>query len=237
MAGAKLPYDAEVEYIEATGTQCINIGNQFHRDVTGGGVTVWGCVCAARMMWTHVPTSCEVLCGAQHYTTQQGMNSARYSPLTSAYNTPSKWGRAEKAGWVDTNIGIVAGEIVQANGQLSSVASFLRVGSQTSYKNDNFFWGDGTTHAPMAVFARTVIGSSGLSYSFFAHARLYYLIIYTPTSGTVVHRYIPVRVGTVGYLYDEINPTGGPNGNGLYGNALTGDFILGQDRGSGRNRR
>ena len=41
-------------------------------------------------------------------------------------------------------------------------------------------------------------------------------------NNTLVRDFIPVRIGTVGYLYDEI-------GGGLYGNSVTGDFVLGAD--------
>lgn len=56
---------------------------------------------------------------------------------------------------------------------------------------------------------------------------LYWCKIYT--SGTLVRNFIPVRIGSVGYLYDRANPTGGPLGNGLYGNSGTGAFVIGPD--------
>lgn len=40
--------------------------------------------------------------------------------------------------------------------------------------------------------------------------------------GLVVRDYIPVRVGTVGYMYDRVSGR-------LFGNAGTGDFVLGPD--------
>ena len=52
----------------------------------------------------------------------------------------------------------------------------------------------------------------------------------TTVSGVVTHDLIAVRIGTDGYFYDRANPTGGPNGNGLYGNAGTGSFTLGPDK-------
>lgn len=39
---------------------------------------------------------------------------------------------------------------------------------------------------------------------------------------TLVRDYIPVRVGTIGYMYDKVSKT-------LFGNADIGDFILGND--------
>ena len=41
--------------------------------------------------------------------------------------------------------------------------------------------------------------------------------------GVLVRDYIPVRVGTIGYLYDKVSGQ-------LFGNAGTGDFILGPDK-------
>ena len=45
----------------------------------------------------------------------------------------------------------------------------------------------------------------------------------------IVRDFIPVRIGTTGYMYDRANPKGGPLGNGLYPNQGSGDFILGKD--------
>ena len=66
-----------------------------------------------------------------------------------------------------------------------------------------------------------MFGSAGTvaSYSKWA-GRIYYLQI---TQGdSVVMNLIPVRVGTVGYMYDKVSKQ-------LFGNDGTGDFILGGD--------
>ena len=49
-------------------------------------------------------------------------------------------------------------------------------------------------------------------------------------NGTLMRDFITVRVGQTGAFYDRQNPTGGPNGNGLYYNDGTGSFTLGPDR-------
>ena len=56
-------------------------------------------------------------------------------------------------------------------------------------------------------------------------ARIYAIKI----NGNITRDMIPVRVGQTGYFYDRANPTGGPLGNGLYGNAGTGAFVVGPD--------
>lgn len=48
--------------------------------------------------------------------------------------------------------------------------------------------------------------------------------------GVLVRDFIPVRVGTAGYLYDRANPTGGPLGNGLYGSATSTPLVAGPDK-------
>lgn len=62
--------------------------------------------------------------------------------------------------------------------------------------------------------------------------RLYHFAI--RDGAALIRNLIPVRVGSgssaVGYLYDRANPTGGPLGNGLYGNAGTGAFVIGPDK-------
>ena len=51
--------------------------------------------------------------------------------------------------------------------------------------------------------------------------------------GVLVRDFMPVRVGTVGYLYDRANPTGGPLGNGLYGSATSTPLVAGPDKNGG----
>lgn len=61
---------------------------------------------------------------------------------------------------------------------------------------------------------------------------LYYLKLYDQND-ILVRDFIPVSTTIngqiVGALYDKANPKGGPNGNGMYYNDGTGDFIIGPD--------
>jgi hypothetical protein len=65
-----------------------------------------------------------------------------------------------------------------------------------------------------------------------ATVRLRSLILWDHADG-YLHDFVPVRVGTVGYLYDRANPTGGPSGNGLYGSATSTPLVAGPDRNGG----
>ena len=46
----------------------------------------------------------------------------------------------------------------------------------------------------------------------------------------VIHDFIPVRCGSVGYMFDRANIKGEPLGNGLYPNGGTVPFVLGPDK-------
>lgn len=53
--------------------------------------------------------------------------------------------------------------------------------------------------------------------------KYYEIIIFDKNSNSILCHLVPVRIGTVGYLYDKIS-------NKLYSNSGTGDFILGPDK-------
>lgn len=58
--------------------------------------------------------------------------------------------------------------------------------------------------------------------------RLYYCKIWQ--NGVLVRNLWPVRVGTEGCLYDSANPNGGDNGDGLYHTKGNGAFSYGPDK-------
>lgn len=77
------------------------------------------------------------------------------------------------------------------------------------------------------IFARRNAGTVYYA-DYPAQMRLYSFKIYD--GQTLVRDFIPVRVGTAGYLYDRANPTGGPLGNGLYGSATSTPLVAGPDK-------
>ena len=115
----------------------------------------------------------------------------------------------------------------------------------TDYKGDSFYLNRctydyannvsiaGNTHTKGAGTGLVSFSSSQPIYSWACNAneldagafapckaRKWYEKIYI--NGTLVRDYIPVRVGTVGYMYDKVSGE-------LFGNAGTGSFILGND--------
>lgn len=72
------------------------------------------------------------------------------------------------------------------------------------------------TFSPFLMFCCN--NSSGLQ--IYSKMRCYSVVV--RRSGNVIHDFIPVRIGTTGYMYDTISGE-------LFGNAGTGDFTLGPD--------
>ena len=206
MSGAKLPYDAEVEWIDG-----------------GGGYVDTG-----------VYGSSDLICDAEW-----------------SYASASSWAAAfgaRSAGpsraYAVTGYGSTADRNLYVN--FSTTSNYLYFDSREIYKytwtlhlenGNSTLWRDAaivkTKSSTVAAFstAGTVLifglreGDTILSG---AGVRVHYFRLGS------VRDFIPVRVGTgssaVGYLYDRANPDGGPLGNGLYGNAGTGAFVIGPDK-------
>lgn len=111
-----------------------------------------------------------------------------------------------------TNSGIVT---VDYNGVIKTCTITSDYGSTLSKGIGNATF---TAPAPLVLFGLNFNGSSVGSFS---EVKLYAASIYS--NGSMVHDFIPVRVGQVGYLYDKVSKT-------LLGNSGTGDFILGADK-------
>lgn len=86
----------------------------------------------------------------------------------------------------------------------NGVSTQIPVGTENSLQN-------------LAIFARR---NQDSSVSYLMRMKLYYFQIYH--NGTLVIDYIPVRKGSIGYLYDKVSKK-------LFGNRGTGNFILGPD--------
>ena len=77
------------------------------------------------------------------------------------------------------------------------------------------------TKLPCAIFGRYINNSVQITTSS-ASTRISYFTIFDLDTNKKVFDAIPVRIGQVGYMYDKVSGQ-------LFGNAGTGDFILGND--------
>ena len=201
MGGVKPPYDAEVEYLESTGTQWIDLGFIPQDD------TRITCL---------VGRNPSFYMGAQ---TAWERNTFRYNENSSR----TYWVYGAVAGDYSSNIGVIPTgmHIVDVDGATCNVNGKTSVSIGTTPINCAFNFLYGALNTPTE-------GIGGACFIGPITCRL---------GGIYGDRQIdaiPVRVGSgssaVGYLYDRANPTGGPLGNGLYGNAGTGAFVIGPDK-------
>lgn len=168
--GKKLPYDAEIEYLQSTGTQWIDTGyrsnnvDSFEIIIVTNGT--FGYMGSDGNIQVDLRVSKEL--------------GKRTMMVTHSKNTGPK---------------------TYVNGSLA--------------KSDDFHTYNGYI---IALFA---LGTSSSAVGFYTSAAVYsaQLII----NNTLVRDFIPVRVGQVGYMYDKVSKQ-------LFGNAGTGEFILGPDK-------
>lgn len=196
-----LPYDAEIAYIESTGTQYID--------------------------------------------TEYYPNSATHIEIKGRYTYPSMTSRDSMHFLFGARDGSIMYDVLwnyYKSGSRNYYPVYLHFGaSQTNFNKDDrnvdvivdasysgvYYNGTkrltvsgtaGTSRYPLYLLWCNVDGVGQASRP--PYGRLYYCKIWD--NNTLVRDYIPVRVGTVGYMYDKISGT-------LIGNAGSGSFILGND--------
>ena len=181
MGGSALPYDAEVEYLAATGTQYIDTGfyprttltditveNKFNKSVLSGD----NCVLGARTGTTGT----------------QGMK------LPNFYNATLEYQAIAKAGSLTGSFAI--------NTDYTFLAD-IKQGTQDYYidgtlNKSTTGTGSCDTGGNLFLFA---INQSGAKWFF--KGKIYYCKIW---QDDILERdFIPVRVGQVGYMYDRVS--------------------------------
>lgn len=188
-----LPYDAEIEYLQSSGTQWIDTGIKFNGSskieisfmgLANGNLAVYG--------------------GDNGNTYTQGEFALFWNNTVFDVVIPTSNSRSElqykPAYYKNTvyNVSVDKTSFI-LNGTLYSVRMY------DSYVCNRSLYLLATNRGNAIVPSIT---------------KLYYCKIY---DGDILERYyIPVRVGTTGYLYDKVHKQ-------LFGNAGTGDFILGPD--------
>lgn len=198
MTGKRLPYDAEVEYLFAD-----------------GGV---GAYINSGILWK---SSLRVKCTLARY---QGTS----YPLQSFFGARDV--SAANAGYAlgfNTNIKFVSDN---SGTRLTSTINcgYYAVYTIDKKPNEVTISGNGQTEtltggpsqAQQGTYPLYIFGLNNVGTAATTGMRLYSLQIWD--NGVLVRDYIPVRKGTVGYLYDRVSGK-------LFGNAGTGDFVLGAD--------
>lgn len=191
--GKSLPYDAEIEYLQSSATQYINTGIKITSNFKS---EIKGYFLQNRSRFDNL-----LGCTDDH---------------SSGYGVPAA---------ITTNNLFYA---QFGNGTRLTGSSGLTVATLTTTiaSGTTTFDCDGTSTTAITgsqiptndlyMFARNYNGSPSGQ----ANARIYYCKLWN--DGVLVRDFIPVRVGTTGYMYDKVSGQ-------LFGNAGTGDFILGND--------
>ena len=206
--GAKLPYDAVVEYLESTGTQWCRIGYtpksnteirstiKFTTDQYGNAA--FGCVSSGSS-------------GSGYLGLSQGNSQYNGHKIPRFYTQRNYF---DLSG-VDTSIEL---EYVIKNGPDTTEWS---AGYASGSSSGDVSHGSYDPTVGFGIFAITRLLSATQAPSISAGMRLYRLEILE--DGVAVHDIIPVRSGTEGSLYDRI-------AGQIYRNAGTGSFSYGNDK-------
>lgn len=202
-----LPFDSQIEYLESAGTQYID---------TGIVLTQRNYELEIDMAWSGATeTLFETFCGFM---------------IGSPYSTPRCGLHKYQSQWMfGTNETASASVFVDLNRHTFIIKSY-ETGTEELYKDGsiiksgtNSASGLPTNTIPFYLFARNRVTSVDNQ----AYCKIYSFkfTTYTDNAHTQIgseYEFIPVRVGQVGYMYDRVSNT-------LFGNAGTGNFILGND--------
>lgn len=187
-----LPYDAEVEYLESTGTQYIDtllmFDSEYKVEVTA--------------ILTPSVSEYDIIGNAVRTAAYAGKTILGfYNRFMFFFNNPNARVDSSTFAQQETLFNIVI-EASNNNRMLTvNGVSYTKTGVNYSSEGNIVLFRGGTNYNPSSVKIKS-----------FKMTR----------SGEVVRDLISVRVGQVGYMYDKVSKQ-------LFGNAGTGNFILGND--------
>lgn len=194
----KLPYDAEIEFLESTGTQWIDTEVKL-ATTSSARVT---------LDFYHLGSSQRNIFGSND---SEGFNCYLQTQTTIGFylcggyvrqSVPLSVNERHSLDWNVASTG--EGSVILDGITYTTSARTLKQSTVNFY-----------LYAQIPLKSRT------------SKLKIYNCQIYV--SDVLIRNFIPVRIGTTGYMYDRANPNGGPLGNGLYPNQGAGDFTLGKD--------
>ena len=210
-----LPYDTEIEYLQSDGYQIIDTG------VMAYTTNSYSIQCRV----VNLDTNRKIICGSykgqgdRSLAVEFGGTSNRYPQILRGWVQSD--GRNENL-WTSTAMGLNTDidvywewdsstkelKITGTDGTNSVDQTSNALGSTPTASSAQTFW--------LFKDHRSSSEATAISYPL----QIKYLQLYC--NGVLVRHFIPVRVGTTGYMYDKVTKQ-------LFGNQGTGDFILGSD--------
>ena len=195
--GKSLPYDAEIEYLESTGTQWIDTGYMLNDRCRVQGKLKLYNISSVYAIW-----------GAR----EKNDYSNNYSMFNVNYHPRADYGN------------VMATHSFNYINENSKVIIVFDINAGTAVVNgDTYIFSDSLKpfNCPASATIFTVNSGEGVDQRFSTGEIVYFKI--SDENGILVRDFIPVRVGTTGYMYDKVSGQ-------LFGNSGTGDFILGNDK-------
>lgn len=201
MGGEELPYDAEIEYLESTGTQYINTGVILQR----------ADLCRMDIVYTFYDNgqwNINGLSGSVYAGPGVGINPYKCFSYTA--------GTTDKSTNVLATHGVLYRHNLDIKNSIYIVEDYLN-GTEV-YHNDNITKSQNNPqrNVPMIIF-----GYYSYNGAMARVMKIYKAAIYE--NDVLLRDFIPVRIGTTGYMYDKVSKQ-------LFGNSGTGAFILGPDK-------
>ena len=202
MAGKRLPYDAEVEYIESTGTQWIDTGVNVTTS-TGFEITAKFNSTAMGVFGAVLPSPT----GSTRFHFGRRDNVVGSNKLFWGIWSGTYYGRSST---IDYSTEHLFKYVPSQSSSFFVDTSAYAIGYQTQryYPSESRLF---YLFATSDLSSAAALPCSALCYG----AKFY-------DGSTLVRDFIPVRVGNVGYMYDRVSGK-------LFGNEGTGDFVLGSD--------
>ena len=195
MAGKRLPFDAEIAYLESTGTQYVDTG------IDGDSNTI------AELTFAMTDSS---RLDAGIFGARKAYRDDCFCILRVQASGGAFWMHYGDEGTSANYISTVIGNTTDWH--VARLAKSWSIDNSSGTAGNYTF----TTPTTLKLFAADMSASS----RWYAKCRVSLLRIYS--NGVLVRDFIPVRKGTVGYLYDRVSGK-------LFGNAGTGDFVIGPD--------
>lgn len=192
------PYDAEIEYIESTGTQYIQLACNVSAGTyfAVGGVII-PIYTSAQQDYTVFGANPYAQFNADFYLKSNTTNMITYTSIIGEYGAAGGvgggWGGkigTEVSFELSTTEKVVNGVHTSISRPLNAAITAFRIFG--GYKNTNKY--------PIRIKS-----------------------FYIKKENDTLYDLIPIRIGQVGYMYDKVSGQ-------LFGNAGTGDFILGPDK-------
>ena len=214
MTGKRLPYDAEIEYLESTGTQWIDTG------IIPQDNTVIDFKCKP-----FVPPSTETISSGcifgVHRLGETTQLNGSYAVFFKGYQTSS----GISCGITFTGgVGTRSQSLVVPRPVIQSLTSVILKANQVEINGTSYNFTTSTVLPLDIKQSLPLFASKNGNGQVDTHAQGLKLISFCMSNGeTTVYDTIPVRVGQVGCMYDKVSGQ-------LFGNRGTGDFILGPDK-------